>query len=180
MQDLSSRSGILWILRDACCKSIGYHVHDHFTAQTLSPFSVLADSARHHTARCTRAAIASAQLAASPPLPSEHVRSKRRSRKTGCTGIRASCYPQSSRTPKKGGRSWTCLLGLLSTSCRFPKTGRKTSHSADGGEMTVSAVPILYPCSSFLCQQQSMHPCASDKRWRKLCQCLDSCLSLGR
>ena len=182
VHDSSLTLGILWIWR-TCCEPHRYHVHDLSTAQTTSPFSVLADSARHHTANCTRAAIASASLAASTPLPGQRARSTRCSPKTDCTGIRASCYQQSSRRPKKGGRPWTCLLGLLSTSCRFSKTGRKTSHSADGGETTVSAVPTVCtraaPVSSFLRQQQSVHPCASDKRWRKLCQCLDSCLSLG-
>lgn len=183
VQDLSSRSGVLCILRDVCCESDGPQVQDQFTAQTVSPFTVLADSVRHHTAHQTRAAIVSAQIAASNPAPGEHVRSKHCSRKTDCTGIRASCYQQTSRSPTKGGRPWTCLLGLFSTSCHFPKTGRKTSHSAYGGATTVSAVPIVCthaaPVSSFLCQQPSVHPFDSDKRWRKLCQCLDSCLSLG-
>jgi len=143
VQDLSSRSGILWLLRDACCESSGCHVDDQFTAQATPRFSVLADSARHHTAHCIRGASASAQLAAGTPLPCGLVRSKR---------------------------------------C-FPKTGRKTSHSAHGGELIVCAVPIVCTYAapySFLCQQQSLHSCTSDKRWRKLCQCLDSCLSPGQ
>lgn len=183
VQDLSSRSGIVWLLRDACCESSGCHVHDQFTAQATARFSVLADSARHHTAHCIRGASASAQLAAGTSLPCGLVRSKRCFRKTDCTGIRSSCCRQSARAPKEDGRPWTCLLGLLSTGCRFPKTGRKTSRSAHGGELIVCAVPIVCTYAapySFLCQQQSLHSCTSDKRWRKLCQCLDSCLSPGQ
>ncbi len=155
VQDSSSRSGILWILRDACCESNGCHVHDQFTSQTTSPFTVLADRARHHTAHCTRAAVASSKLATDSPLLYEVVRPIRCSRKTDYTGIRSSRCRQSARAPKEGGRPWTGLLGLLSTGCRFSKTRRKTSHSAHGGEsivcwlVRVSLVPVQLFIASY-------------------------------